>query len=63
MILLQSGKDVDKRRSIFQYDERSIRYVLAKSCNNIPLKIKQSPSVMSFRRQLKLHLFSSNYQV
>ena len=44
MILLQNAKDVDKRRSIFRNDERSVRYVLvlvrvlAKSCNNIPLK-------------------------
>ena len=51
------------RHNTLQYGERSIRYSGAKSWNNIPLNIKQSPSVTSFRRQLKLHLFSANYQV
>ncbi len=49
-----------RRHNTLQYGERYIRYTGAKSWNNI---IKQSPSVMSFRGQLKLHLFSTNYQV
>ena len=51
------------RHNTLQYGERSIRYTGAKSWNNIPFNIKQSPSVMSFCRQVKLHLFSTNYQV
>ena len=51
------------RHDTLQYGERSIRYTGAKSWNNIPFNIKQSPSVTSFRRQVKLHLFSTNYQV
>ena len=51
------------RHNTLQYGERSIRYTGAKSWNNIPFNIKQSPSVTSFRRQVKLHLFSTNYQV
>ena len=51
------------RHNTLQYGERSIRYTGAKSWNNIPFNIKQSPSVTSFRRQVKLHLFSANYQV
>ena len=49
------------RHNILQYGERSIRYTVATFWNNIPLNIKQSPSVMRFRCQLKLHLLSTNY--
>ena len=41
------------RHNTLQYGESSIRYTGAKSWNNIPFNIKQSPSVTSFRRQLK----------
>ena len=45
-----------------QYGLRSVRYAGAKSWNSIPFNIKQSPSVTSFRRQLKLFLFFTKYQ-
>ncbi len=45
-----------------QYGLRSVRYAGAKSWNNIPFNIKQSPSVISFRHRLKLFLFSTKYQ-
>ena len=50
------------RKNTLQYGLRSIRCAGAKSWKNIPLKIKQSPSVMIFRRKMKVHLFSTNYQ-
>ena len=50
------------RKNTLQYGLRSIRYAGAKSWNDIPLKIKQSPSVMIFRREMKLHLCSTKYQ-
>ena len=50
------------RKNTLQYGLRSIRYAGAKSWNNIPFKIKQSPSVMIFRRAMKVHLFSTNYK-
>ena len=39
------------------------RYTGTKPWNNIPLNIKQSPSVMSLHCQVKLLFFSTNYQV
>ena len=50
------------RHSTVQCGESSIRYTGAKSWNKIPANIIQFPSVMSFGRQLKLHMFSMNYQ-
>ena len=63
-MLLQSAKDKDKRRSFLQHDERSIRYPGASkileqhSLENLTIFFSDE-----FRHQLKLHLFSSNYQV
>ena len=58
-----------RKRDIFMTQEntlpyrlRSVRYAGAKSWNNIPFNIKQAPSAMSFRRQLKFHLFSTKYR-
>jgi hypothetical protein len=50
------------RKNTLQYGLRSIKYAGAKSWNDIPFTIRQSPSTMIFRRELKLHLFSTNYQ-
>ena len=50
------------QENTLQYGLRSVRYAGAKSWNNIPFNIKQSPSAMSFRRRLKIHLFSTEYK-
>ena len=50
------------RKSTLQYSLRSVRYAGATSWNSIPSNIKQSTSIMIFRRDLKLHLFSTKYQ-
>ena len=50
------------RKKTLQYGLRSINYAGAKSWNDIPSNIKQSASVVIFRRDLKLHLFSTKYQ-
>ena len=47
------------RKNTLQYGLRSIRFAGAKSWNNIPSSIKQSTTTMTFRRDLKLHLFST----
>ena len=47
------------RKNTLQYGLRSIKYAGAKSWNDIPSKIKQSTSVVIFRPDLKLHLFST----
>ena len=49
------------QHNTLQYGLRSVRYAGAKSWNNIPFNIKQSPTLISFRKRLKLHLFSTNY--
>ncbi len=49
-------------KNTLQYGLRSIRYAGAQSWNNIPSNIKQSNSVMIFRRDLKSFIFSVNYQ-
>ena len=51
------------QENTLQYGLRSVRYAGAKCWNNIPYVIKQSPSVTSFRRKLKIHLFSTKYQL
>ena len=51
------------QENTLQYGLRSIRYSGAKSWNEIPYIIKQSPSIMIFRFRLKSHLFSTKYQV
>ena len=50
------------RKNTLQYGLKSVRYAGAKSWNNIPTVIKQAYSSVNFRRQVKLHLFSINYQ-
>ena len=44
-----------------QYGLRSIHHRGSKSWNEIPLDIKQSPSVHIFRQRLKAFLFENNY--
>ena len=50
------------RKNSLQYGLKSIRYAGAKSWNSISHVIKQAPTVMSFRHQLKLHFFATNYK-
>ena len=50
------------RKNTLQYGLKSIRYAGAKSWNSISHVIKQAPTVMSFRHQLKLHFFTNNYK-
>ena len=50
------------RKNSLQYGLKSIRYAGAKSWNSILHVIKQAPTVMSFRHQLKLHFFATNYK-
>ena len=47
------------RKNTLQYGLRSIIFAGAKSWNNIPSSIKQSTTTMTFRCDLKLHLFST----
>ena len=50
------------RHNTLRYGESSIRrHTGAQFLNNIPLDIKLSPPVMSFRRQLTLQMFSTKY--
>ena len=49
------------RRNTLQYGIRSVRYTGAKSWNELPIIIKQCPSKLRFRQQLKVHLFSTKY--
>ena len=50
------------QKNKLHYGLRSVTYAGAKSWNNIPFNIKQAPSAMSFRHQLKFHLFSTKYK-
>ena len=50
------------QENTLQYGLRPVRYAGAKYWNNIPFNINQAPSAMSFRRQLKFHLFSTKYR-
>ncbi len=45
-----------------QYGLKSVRYHGAKCWNDIPLNIKNSPSAISFRRNLKAFFFENNYR-
>ena len=56
------GDILMRRKNTLQYGLRSSQYAGAKSWNSIPPNIKQSSSVMIFRCDLKLHLFSAKYQ-
>ena len=49
------------RRNTLQYGIRSVRYTGTKSWNELPIIIKQCPSKLRFRQQLKVHLFSTKY--
>ena len=50
------------RKNTSRYRLKSIRYAGAKSWNSISHVIKQAPTVISFRRKLKLHFFATKYQ-
>ena len=50
------------RKNTSRYGLKSIRYAGAKSWNSISHVIKQAPTVISFRRKLKVHFFATNYQ-
>ena len=47
------------QKNTLQYGLRSVRYCGAKCWNNIPVDIKQSPSVSSFRQKIKAFLFET----
>ena len=49
------------QKNTLQYGLRSVRYCGAKCWNNIPVDIKQSPSVSSFRQKIKAFLFETKY--
>ena len=44
------------------YGDRSFSFGAAKEWNKLPLGIRQSPSVMSFKTQLKTHLFKQHFK-
>ena len=58
----RKGDILFTRKNMLQYGLKSIRYAGAKSWNSISHVIKQAPTVMSFRHQLKLHFFATNYK-
>ena len=49
------------QKNTLQYGLRSVRYCGAKCWNDIPVDIKRSPSVKSFRLKLKAFLFEKSY--
>ena len=56
---VQKGDIFMTQQNALQYGLQFIRYAGAKFWNNIPSNIKQAPSAMSFRRQLKFQLPST----
>ena len=49
------------QKNTLQYGLRSVRYCGARCWNDIPVDIKRSPSVKSFRLKLKAFLFEKSY--
>ena len=49
------------QKNTLRYGLGSVRYCGAKYWNGIPVDIKQSPSVCSFRQKIKAFLFETNY--
>ena len=49
------------QKNTLQYGLRSVRYCGAKCWNDIPVDIKRSPSVKSFRLKLKAFLVEKSY--
>ena len=52
-----------EHRSMIQYGIHSIQYLGARLWNDLPLLIRNSPSVTNFRKNLKIHFLSTYKQV
>ena len=59
---LRKGDILLTHKNTSQYGLKSIGYAGAKSWTSISLVIKRAPTVISFRRKLKLHFFATTYQ-
>ena len=50
------------RKNSFQYGLKSIRYLGAKLWNSLPVELRNAPSKLSFKKQMKIHLLSKANQ-
>ena len=54
-------KLVKPDRNLRAYGQRSFTYLAPRLWNELPRHIREEPSLTSFKKQLKTHLFSSRY--